>query len=100
MNLVGLAVALSSANSGINSTGRMLRALADRGEAPRLTAWPSTIAVCLIPGTAKATPGPEVAFFAVQEPAIACTTIAAASTWAPRLVSGLWPVISSMRRIR
>ncbi|MFC0438111.1 amino acid permease [Kutzneria buriramensis] len=34
MNLIVLTAALSSANSGLYSTGRMLRALADKGEAP------------------------------------------------------------------
>ncbi len=59
MNLVVLTAAMSSANSGIYSTGRMLRALADRGEAPKFTARMSrrripvgaillTCAVCLL----------------------------------------------------
>jgi L-asparagine permease len=38
MNAVVLTAALSSTNSGLYSTGRILRALAHRGEAPRLTA--------------------------------------------------------------
>jgi L-asparagine permease len=36
MNVIVLTAALSSANSGLYSTGRMLRALADQGEAPAL----------------------------------------------------------------
>jgi L-asparagine permease len=38
MNAVVLTAALSSTNSGLYSTGRILRALARRGEAPRFTA--------------------------------------------------------------
>jgi L-asparagine permease len=38
MNLVVLTAAMSSANSGLYATGRILRALADKGEAPRFTA--------------------------------------------------------------
>lgn len=38
MNAVVLTAALSSTNSGLYSTGRVLRALALRGEAPKLTA--------------------------------------------------------------
>ncbi len=41
MNLVVLTAAMSSANSGLYATGRILRALADKGEAPRFTAWMS-----------------------------------------------------------
>lgn len=37
MNLVVLTAALSSCNSGLYSTGRILRALAAKGEAPRVT---------------------------------------------------------------
>jgi L-asparagine permease len=37
MNAVVLTAALSSCNSGLYSTGRVLRALADKGEAPALT---------------------------------------------------------------
>ncbi|MFD7057629.1 amino acid permease [Streptomyces mirabilis] len=37
MNLIVLTAALSSTNSGLYSTGRILRALADRGEAPKFT---------------------------------------------------------------
>ncbi len=37
MNLVVLTAALSSCNSGLYSTGRILRALADKGEAPAFT---------------------------------------------------------------
>jgi L-asparagine permease len=38
MNAVVLTAALSSCNSGLYSTGRILRALADKGEAPKFTA--------------------------------------------------------------
>jgi len=38
MNAVVLTAALSSTNSGLYSTGRILRSLAQRGEAPRFTA--------------------------------------------------------------
>ncbi|MGK5554584.1 amino acid permease [Actinomadura kijaniata] len=38
MNLVVLSAALSSTNSGLYSTGRILRSLAQRGEAPAVTA--------------------------------------------------------------
>lgn len=38
MNAVVLTAALSSTNSGLYSTGRILRALADRGEAPAIAA--------------------------------------------------------------
>ncbi|MFI6521613.1 amino acid permease [Spirillospora sp. NPDC050679] len=37
MNLVVLTAALSSTNSGLYSTGRILRSLSQRGEAPRIT---------------------------------------------------------------
>ena len=37
MNAVVLTAALSSCNSGLYSTGRVLRALADKGEAPAFT---------------------------------------------------------------
>ncbi|MFD8498770.1 amino acid permease [Amycolatopsis sp. NPDC059657] len=41
MNIVVLTAAMSSANSGLYATGRILRALADKREAPRFTGWMS-----------------------------------------------------------
>lgn len=50
MNLIVLTAALFSANSGLYSAGRMLRALADRGETPASAIGEDTATpVCLLP---------------------------------------------------
>ncbi|MDX3187138.1 amino acid permease [Streptomyces sp. MN03-5084-2B] len=93
MNLVVLTAALSSANSGIYSTGRMLRALADRGEAPRLTAWMSrrripvgavvtTCVVCLL-GVVLNIVVPDDAFDVATEIA----SLGTVTTWAMIMIA-------------
>ncbi|MEQ0558045.1 amino acid permease [Amycolatopsis sp. NEAU-NG30] len=93
MNLVVLTAAMSSANSGIYSTGRILRALADRGEAPKFAGWMSrrripigaivmTCGVCLF-GVVLNIVVPDDAFDVATE----ISSLGVVTTWAMIMIA-------------